>query len=254
MIIASELITGLVAALDAEGSQRYSFDRDYKPAINYAIDYYVSAFNFAFGMKKLSEENLRELTRTRVWQTSKYSRIHFDPADIGEEVWSLLVVAPEPTLDPQIAPLDNPSPEESMFIPTEDTTFVRSEYSAGRQTFEEWNQSFNNVFMPGNVTLNNKFKTYAYKNFTHFNPGELANEIISEIEVRPYLDNQLVGVTYIVYPPKITATDSTVFFPKTMMNLMTSKALQFISWKQGDQTNLFSVSQKDVQDLVNLMS
>lgn len=254
MIVASELIEKIVAALDAEGSQRYSFDRDYKPAINYAIDYYVSVFNYAFGEKKLSEENLRELTRTRVWQTSKYSRIQLNPADIGDEVWSVLVVAPEPVLDPQIDPLTNPNPQDSIFIPTDTTIFVRSPYAAARQTFEEWNESSDNIFMPGNEALQNKFKTYAYKNFTHTKEGELANEIVAEIEIRPYLDNQLVGVTYLVYPAQIAADDDDIMYPKSMKNLLTVKALQFISWKQGDGTNLFQVSQKDVQDLVNLMS
>lgn len=254
MIVASEVIVKMNAALDAEGSQRYTFDRDFRPAINYAIDYYVAVFNTIFGRKKLSEENLRELTRTRVWQTSEDSRIHFNPSDIGDEVWTILVIAPEPTLRPQIDPLPNPNPEDSIFIPIDTTTFVRSSYSAARQTFEEWNGSEKNIFMPGNTTLQGEFKTYAYKNFVHSKPGELANQIIEEVEIRPYLNNQLVGVTYLVYPPKISLDTDTILYPKTLTNLIAAKALQFISWKQGDGTSLFAVTQQDIQALVNLMS
>ena len=61
MIAVSTVIERMQAILDAEGSTRYTFDRDYKPAINYAIEYYCSVFNSAFGNNKLTEENLREL-------------------------------------------------------------------------------------------------------------------------------------------------------------------------------------------------
>jgi hypothetical protein len=254
MIVASNLIERMVAALDAEGSDRYKFDRDFKPAINYAIEYYVAVFNAAFGEKKLSEENLRELTRTRVFQTSKYSRIRFNPADLGDEIWTILVVAPEPTLDPQINPLINPSPKDSIFITGDQTIFVKSKYSANRLSLEEWNENEENIFMPGNVTLQNKFKQYAYKGFVHFKEGELSNEIIDEIEIRPYLDNQLVGVTYLRFPPLIDADDDEIYYPKTMKNLLVNQALKFISKKQGDGTNLYTVEERDIQMLVSLMA
>jgi hypothetical protein len=252
MIVASDLITSMVSVLDAEGSNRYTFDRDYRPAINYAIRYYASVFNFAFGQKKLSEENLRELTRTRVWQTSKYSRVHFDIADTVEEVWSVLRISPEPTLDPEMDPIVNPDPSSSIFIP--DVTFVRSPYSAARQTFEEWNEGERNIFMPGNTVLTNDLKKYAYRNFIHSKPGELAADIIEEVEIRPYLDNQLVGVTYLVYPKQIVADTDVILYPKSMENLLMDKALNFISLKQGDGTTLYTVTEREIATLVKLMS
>ena len=254
MIVASALIERMVAALDAEGSDRYQFTRDFKPAINYAIEYYVTVFNAAFGDKKLSEENLRELTRTRIFQTSKYSRIQFAPTDIGDEVWSILVVAPEPTLDPQIDPVVNPDPANSIFIPGDQTTFVKSLYGASRLTFEEWNGNENNIFMPGNTTLQNKFKEYAYRNFIHTKEGEGEIEIVEEIEIRPYLDNQLVGVTYLKFPPLINADTDQIFYPKTMKNLLVNQALKFIAKKQGDGTNLYTVEERDISVLASLMA
>ena len=252
MIVASNLITSMVSVLDAEGSNRYTFDRDYRPAINYAIKFYASVFNFAFGQKKLSEENLRELTRTRVWQTSKYSRIHFNVADTTEEVWSVLRISPEPILDPETFPIVNPDPTQSVFTP--DVIFVRSEHSAARQTVEEWNEGDRNIFMPGNTLLTNKLKKYAYRNFIHSQSGDLAADIIEEVEIRPYLDNQLVGVTYLVYPTEIVADSDTILYPKSMENLLIDKALHFISKKQGDGTNLYSVEEKEIATLVKLMS
>jgi len=253
MIVASALIERMIAALDAEGSDRYQFERDFRPAINYAIEYYVSIFNAAFGEKKLSEENLRELTRTRIFQTSKYSRIQFDSDDIGDEVWSILVVAPEPVLDPQISPVVNPNPENSIFIPGDQTIFVRSSYGASRLTFEEWNANDDNIFMPGNTTLQNKFKEYAYRNFIHTKTGESVADIVDEIEIRPYLDNQLVGVTYLVFPTLIDADTDVILYPKTMKNLLVNQALKFISKKQGDGTNLYTVEERDIAALVSLM-
>jgi len=252
MIAVSTVIDRMAAVLDAEGSGRYQFDRDFKPAINYSIEYYTAVFNSAFGENKLSEENLRELTRTRVWQTSKYSRIHFNTTDTVEEIWSILIVAPEPLLDPVTTPLPNPTPENSLYVP--DVTFVRSQYAASRQTFEEWNSNESNIFMPGNTALQGDFKTYAYKNFTHLKPGELPTDIIEEIEIRPYLDNQLVGVTYLVYPKQIVADTDTILFPKTMQDLIIAKALNFVSWKQGDGTNLYSIQEREIATLVQLMS
>ena len=252
MIVASDLITSMVSVLDAEGSNRYTFDRDYRPAINYAIKYYASVFNFAFGQKKLSEENLRELTRTRVWQTSKYSRIHFDITDTTEEVWTILRISPEPTLDPQLDPVVNPDPTSSIFTP--DVIFVRSSHSAARQTLEEWNEGERNLFMPGNTILQNDLKKYAYRNFTHSKAGDLAVDIIEEVEIRPYLEEQLVGVTYLVYPTPIVADTDVILYPKSMENLLIDKALNFVSLKQGDGTNLYSVTEREIATLVKLMS
>ena len=98
MIAVSEIVSRINAALDAEGSGRYTFSRDFQPAINYAIEFYVSVFNSAFGDNKLSEENLRELVRTRIWQTSEDSRVFFNTDDTVEEVWSILAVMPNPVI------------------------------------------------------------------------------------------------------------------------------------------------------------
>ena len=48
MILASDIIADLKAALDAEGSDYYTEAQDYIPAINRAMDYIVTVFNKAF--------------------------------------------------------------------------------------------------------------------------------------------------------------------------------------------------------------
>lgn len=251
MITVSDLIVRIQSALDAEGSDRYRFDRDYSPAINFAVEYLVTVFNSAFAQNKFSEEVLRELIRTRVWQTSKYSRIYFDPADTNGEIWSIIRVSPEPVVDPAISPLPNPMPENSMFVP--DVLFVRSDFAANRLTSEEWNTGAKNIFMPGNTVLLGDFKEYAYQNFIGSKPGNLPANSRPEIEIRPYLDNQFVAVTYLVYPIPISLETDVIMFPKMLTDFMVEKALNFISLKQGDGTNLYSVTEREISTIANLM-
>jgi len=109
--------------------------------------------------------------------------------------------------------------------------------------------------MPGNTILESTdFEDFAYKNLTQIKPGETAAEIQEEIEIRPYLNQELVAVTYLSYPTNISDTDDTVLFPKSMLNLIVDKALHYISWKQGDGTNLYQVTDRDISNLVQLMS
>lgn len=254
MILVSDLVQRIQSALDAEGTDRYRFDRDLSTAINFAVEYLVSVFNFAFAQNKLSEENLRELVRTRVWQTSKYSRIYFNPSDTGGEIWSIIRVSPEPVLDPATSPLINPAPENSIYVPN--VLFVRSEYSANRLTAEEWNDGAKNIFMAGNTFLNNPNfdKSYAYQNFLISKPGNVPANSIPEIEIRPYLDNQLVAVTYLAYPTPVTQDTDIIMFPKSLTNFMVDKSLNFISLKQGDGTNLYTITEREIAALVNIMS
>ncbi len=97
MISVNAIVDRMISVLDAEGSDRYLFDQDFKPAINSSIDWLVAVFNSAFADKKISEENLRDLIRTSIWQASTYSRIHLDDSDdvLGYQIWSLLGIFPD---------------------------------------------------------------------------------------------------------------------------------------------------------------
>ena len=77
MIPVQNLVDFMKFELDAEGSDRYLFDQDFKPAINSAMNWLVSVFNRAFENDKLSSENLRDLIKTRVWVANNFSRIKF---------------------------------------------------------------------------------------------------------------------------------------------------------------------------------
>jgi len=71
------IIDRCTALLDAEGSDHYKFDKDFKPAINNAQVWLMNLYNRLFGEKKISEESLSELTVIKVFKASVYSRLSF---------------------------------------------------------------------------------------------------------------------------------------------------------------------------------
>ena len=250
MISAQSVVDRMKSVLDAEGSDRYLFEQDFKPAINSAIDWLVAVFNSAFSDKKLSEEDLRELVKVTIWQSNNYSRIHFNETLLGYKIWSILAVIPEPVVIPLTTPPQLVSPDKSVF--RGDLSFVDSYYSAKRLTIEEWNENRQNVFASGNESLLNGLKTYSY--LGHANYGSSTyNAGGEEIQIRPSVAGNFVAVTLLKNPSKVSLITDNVEFPETIMDLLFQKALNFIAYKQGDQTNLYSVTSQDVNTLVKLM-
>lgn len=251
-ILAQSIVERLDAALDAEGSDRYLFDQDYKPAINSAIEWIVAVFNAAFGARKISEESLQELTVVRVWQANAFSRISFDPAVVGHELWSILAVYPKPKLYPSNAINPLPAKHVSVFMPG--LTFLKSDYSATRLTLEEWNENVNNVFMAGNEKITvGGLESYGYKNFVDYSSNVYQNPVNKEIEVRPAVGGEYVAITYLRKPNTINLVTDSVDLPGTITDMLFQKALNFVSYKQGDGTNIYGVTEKDISRLVSLM-
>jgi len=250
MIAVQSVIDRIASALDAEGSDRYTFIRDYKPAINSAVEWMQAVFNQAFGEKKLSEENLRDLVKVAVFQASEYSRVNTDL--LTDSIWTILRVNAEPVLN-----IDNPtlipttSPEQSFY--RDDLSYISSDKKKKKKlTLEQWENNVKNIFEAGNTTLLNDFKQYAYLNFADYQSNSY-NAGGPELEIRPSIAKSFVGITYLKYPTPIQASTDDIEFPKVLINLVVQKALNFISIKQGDQTNLYGVTQQDVATLVQLM-
>ncbi len=250
MILVQSLVDRMTSTLDAEGSSRYRFDQDFKPAINSAIDWIVLVFNAAFANKKLSEENLKELIKNSIWQANGFSRIYFDEVALGHKIWTILNISPEPSVFPVTVPpalVDN-----SKSVYRGDLTLTSSDHSAKRLTLEQWNENRKNIFTAGNETLSNDFKTYAYLNHQDYrSTGYLAGG--SEVEVRPSISSQFVSLSYLKVPDEVTVIGDSVEFPETVFNLIYQKALNFIAHKQGDQTTLFAVTDRDVNQLIQLV-
>lgn len=250
MISVQAVVDRMTSVLDAEGSDRYLFDQDFAPAINSSIDWMVAVFNSAFAEKKLSEENLRDLITTTIWQASLHSRINIDGALLGYDVWAILGIFPKPVTTPQASPLTLPSPEKSDF--RSDLSYLKSDFSAERLSIEEWNINKKNVFSPGNETVTNAFKRYAYLGHGNYESSSY-NSGGKEIEIRPSVANEFVAIAILKVPVKVQQITDQVEFPESVFDILYQKALNFISFKQGDKTNLFSVTAQDVATLVKLM-
>lgn len=239
-------------SLDAEQNDYYTFDQDYKPAINNAVEWIVTVFNEIFGEKKTIPEQLKELVKVKVWQANKYSRVSYNPLDTGHELWSILTVMPEPEIHPNnsINPLTTPT--VSKFFANK--TFISSKYSAARLSGEQWNINNDNPFIPGNNVLANGLKQYGYRDFADYSSSSYSSPVSFEIEIRPEIPEQYVAIEYLKYPTPITAATDYLEFPSSMIQLISEKALQFISIKQGDQINLWSVTDADVKRITGLLS
>jgi hypothetical protein len=241
----------VAAALDSEGNDRYTFDQDYKHAINFAIEWIVLVINEALGQKKMTGEALRELVRVRIWQTNHFSRVAFDPSTIGDDLWSVLAVYPEPVVSPSGSPNTNPNPTQSIFMPG--LSYVGGTKDAKRLTLEEWNENDLNVFAQGNMVLTTAMKEYGYLDFADYSSTNYSNPGKFDITIRPYVPDKFVAIAYMAYPKSVALTTDSVEMPMSMINMVVEKALNFISYKQGDQTNLFGVTEKDVTKLVSFI-
>jgi len=250
MIAVQTVVDRMKSVLDAEGSDRYLFDQDFKPAINSAIDWLVAVFNGAFSDKKLSEEDLRELVKTTIWQANSFSRINFDETALGYKVWTILGVFPEPTTYPEAVAPALSTPEESVF--RSDLSFVDSQWSAKRLTIEEWNGNRGNIFTAGNETLLNSLKSYAYLGHGGYESSNY-NAGGEEIQIRPNVPGQFVAVAILKNPSKIDVISDDIELPAPILDLLFQKALNFIAYKQGDKTSLFAVTAADISTLVKLM-
>jgi hypothetical protein len=239
----------MAAKLDAEGSERYLFAQDYKPAINSAVEWLQAVFNKAFSERKLSEESLGELTTTSIFQTNSFSRWSMDASDLGHGVWTILSVNPEPIIHPSNSTITTTAnPEDSLY--RSDVSYISSIHSAKRLTKEEWELNAQNVFSAGNTILTNGLKSYAYLNKSNYGSSNYVNK--QEFEIRPQIVRGFISVSYLRYPSPINSTSDVIEFPETMTNLVAEKALNFISVK-GEQGNLYSATSEDVSVLVKMM-
>ena len=248
-ILVSDVISRAESMLDAEGSDRYRFDRDYQPGLAYAIEFIVSIINSAFADTKAPAEALKELVKVRIWQTSNYSRFSYNSADLsGEKLWTILSIHPEATtIQPRTI---DPTVTGAQSKVRLDLSFKSSDYSAGRLTFEQWNINQKNIFMPGNVTLTNGFKQYAYLDFANYTSTTYSPAGDFEIEVRPSIFRDLIGVRYLKYPEMPTSTSDSIEFPELLTDMVVDKLVNFISFKQGDQTTAYMVTQADIRTII----
>lgn len=143
-------------------------------------------------------------------------------------------------------------PEDSFYL--DNVSFLLSDYSAKRLTSEEWNENRGNPFAAGNVIQDPatcpELATYAYKNFTDYTSATYNIPIPREIEIRPSVSDELVAIEYLKVPDSVTTGTDSIEFPAAFENLIYEKTLNFISYKQGDNTTINSVTNSDLNLLI----
>lgn len=249
-ILASKVRSLVASALDAEGSDYYTDNEDYIPAINRAKDFIVSILNSNLGPKKFAEENYRELIKCAIFQTSVYSRVSVEPS-VGK-VWTLLsvIVNPETATPPLPASTYLPvSTVNGESIPIPALILAGGGYAAARKNAEEWTDQKESPFSRGydkeSTTLNPR---YAYLHHTDY--GFNVN-IPNEIEIRPAVPNRPVALYYVKVPDDITnVTTDVLEFPDQFSDVIVKATLREIAYKQGDHTSVYMLSNSDVETLI----
>lgn len=249
MIPAQRIVDRMNAALDAEDSDRYIFEKDHRPAINDAVTWMTTLFSSALEARKISSENLRELIRIRVWQSSIHGRVRMNPSEMGHEPFFVIGVYPDASVTPD-KPWSHPLDKNKSKL-RGDLTFLKSDYSAGSLSYEQWMQNRKNIFKKGNETLEGEWQTYAYLNYGNY--GSTSYDQGKEIDIRPAPWEKFVGIAYIKRPALIENISDDIELPEAVENMVYQRALNFVSFKQGDQTNLYSVTQNDIQQLVGIL-
>jgi hypothetical protein len=226
--------------------------------MNSAISRAMTAVGWAMANRKGSEEALRDLTYVRIFQTNSEGGVAISslaPA-LGHPIWNVLGVYAQPeTVPPDASP--NAQPDNvSLYRP--DVAWSGSGSPVERVTLEEVPVLRNNAFLSGNEVLASapKRRTFAYyivgnASSSNYNSG------IGEIRVLPksVTSNSLVAISYLSQPTELDANNypnATIEFPQSMKRTLANWALQYISWKQGDGTNLQMNAMKDAQELFQL--
>lgn len=252
MFTALELRNQLRFALDAENSDHYRDDMDIIPAINAAIKWLTSVVNSAYGQDKIGEEFFRELSTSGVFRTSNTSRVSL--AIFPSEVWSILAVYPKPTTS-KISGVPAPAtPDSTRSYFLDDKLHISAEISCKRLNLEEWATNYGNPFEAGyqGDQLCDELKLYAY--LTPINYQQTSSSYrTQELEIRPSLPNQEVTIFWAKKPTQIVTLNDEINFPHSVFQLLFDKALNYIAYKQGDQTNLYGVTAQDINQLLNVL-
>lgn len=265
MITVESIVTPCRSLLDAEGaggSGRYDWERDFLPTIKLAQKWVVMAINAAMGQKKYAGETLRDLTRTRVWSPSQYSRIMYDSADTGHNLWSILAVHPKATI---VLPTGDSLPTtttNSEYVGT--ASFIESRYQAERVSREVYNNRFNNTMLAGSSDIiNEDLIRYAYISFDDYvgmytYPGSVK----AEIEVSPSTHGEAVAISYLKVPVEPVDTNEVDFlaseleWPETIHPLMVERTLLYISHKRDSKPNdvgLFQISSAEIANVIQML-
>lgn len=252
MFTALELRNQIRFALDAENSDHYRDDMDIIPAINASIKWLTSVVNTAYGQDKIGEEFFRELSSSGVFRTSDTSRVSLTV--FPSEVWSILAVYPKPVTR-QITGVPvpvTPDNTRSYYLPNK--LHISSQLSCKRLNLEQWSVNYDNPFEAGyqGDQICDTLKLYAYLTPINYQ-GFSSSYLTQELEIRPSSPNEEVTIFWAKKPTQIVNLTDEINFPHSVFQLLFDKALNYIAYKQGDQTNIYGVTAQDIQQLLTVL-
>ena len=278
MILVSDIVATLVSRLDAQGSDYYNFTDNFKPAINESVSFIVSLIDYAVEQNKFTTEVLYPLQKALVVQLSRYSRFTFD----DKKIWAIRSINPLPKTEVNPDVQQVVQIRDYVSIERPDLIHISTNYFCQRLTKEEWEANAQNPFKPGNIVMKcstlqegsndkgnivMKFSTLQEGSnynvrFGYLNPhnygtlleGEGEDETANEIEIRPYIPKKLCTLFYVARPTAIDSESDEIGLHFKLYNFLVEKCLQYISYQQGDNTNIFSLSTKEINNIVTILS
>lgn len=260
MIYVGNIVSELNSRLDAQGSDYYSFNQNYVQAINASIRFVISLIDKVAEENKLATELLSELQRVAVVTLSKYSRFTYDQS----KMWSIRSINPLPLTESNGLP-EVIQEDKKTSIVREDLVVIHSNYACGLLTKEEWELNSKNPFASGNTVIKcSSFKDGSADNvtFAYLSPYDYGMKVIDEndnlislkeIEIRPYIPNRNVAVYYIEPHKEILLEDEYILLHSKLEGFIIEKCLQYISYQQGDETNIFTLSQSEIKSIYSLL-
>lgn len=249
MILVQDLRDQLLFALDAEGSDHYRDDLDIIPAINAATKWLTTLVNTAYGQNKISEEFFRELSYSGVFRTSDASRVSLNI--FPSEVWTILAIYVKPTTENITGSPATSTPDDKQSYYLAEKLHLSSDLDCKRLSLEEWARNKKNPFEHGydGSEICEELKIYAYLSPINYR----LQTVMNEIEIRPSIANQEVTIFWAKKPDVVTTLADQIDFPNSTFQLLFDKALNYIAYKQGDQTSLYTVSSADIQQLLTAL-
>lgn len=274
MINVAELWKAILAQLGAEGTRRYIPRRDGIYAINGAQRTAEALITPLLAERKGSEESLSELQETRIFQTNNLGGLTLDNIFINQnttldyQIWTVISIMAEPqstnilaTPPSQLAPI---LPYKNTYL-RNSMTYLGSGKPVHRMTMEEAALAQHNRFAPGNEVLANTDRvTYGYYMVGNRSDIETLIDGNREIFLTPRSKfcpiPGFVAMSYLRSAPVLALTDLDVNgnfpttlnipYPASLFNVIRDLALNEISVKQGDGTNLYQVTSQQIGNLL----
>lgn len=255
-ILAADIKQAMVAQLGVAGTQRYLDQQHYIPSIRGAQRQFVAFINALLADRKGSEELLREVTMTRVFQTNAYGGITMSEAELGHKLWAILGVFPEPLTVPA-QPLINALPDDESQVRNDVVMRRPGKFRCTRVSIEQVPDTVRSRFMPGSEKMaNSALKTYAYyivgdrsADGTTFQPEDVELAVLPE----SITGKKIVVVSYLKGVEEITSLQDNIPFPASAFQILRDLSLNELSVRQGAKP-MFQVTIESVQALMRAQS